>query len=171
MSVVVGVRRLNVRRWAPVDVGRHRTVKVVSTPGPMSNVTGPPTRCAPSQTSRIAPVARFVPTLWATTRTWASLLRTGSAANWTSAEAIARSGHVKRVKVRGRMLFSSFVSRIAPPSETENRGGSTAADAARRESRAPVGSGDGHGRDAEVRRKTGERQLGDRVGRQEERGR
>src|SRR3989454_10265027 len=139
MSVLVGVRRLNVRRWAPVDVGRHRTVRVTSRPGLMSNVTGPPTRCAPSQTSRIAPVARFVPTLWATTRTCASLLRTGSVANWTSAEVIARSGQVKSVKVRGRMLFSSFVSRIAPPSETEKSGGSTTADTVRLDSRAPFG--------------------------------
>src|SRR5438128_10458442 len=139
MSVVVGVRRLNVRRWAPVDVGRHRTVKVVSTPGLMSNVTGPPTRCAPSQTSRIAPAARFVPTLWTTTRTCASLLRTGSVANWTSEDEIARSGQVKSVKLRGRMLFRSFVSRVAPPSATEANGGSTTADTVRLDSSAPFG--------------------------------
>src|SRR3989441_10547858 len=139
MSVLVGVRRLNVRRWAPVDVGRQRTVRVTSRPGLMSNVTGPPTRCAPSQTSRIAPVARFVPTLWAPTRTCASLLRTGSVANWTAADVIARSGQVKSVKVRGRMLFSSFVSRIAPPSETEKSGGSTTADTVRLDYEATFG--------------------------------
>src|SRR2546427_6331398 len=123
MSTPVAVLRLKVRRWAPVDVGRQSTVSVASTPGLMSNVTGPPTRCAPSQTSRIAPAARFVPTLWATTRTWASLLKTGSEANWTSEDEIARSGQVKSVKVRGRMLFRSFVSRVAPPSVTEDNGG------------------------------------------------
>src|SRR3989449_11294058 len=123
MSIPVAVLRLKVRRWAPVDVGRQSTVSVASTPGLMSNVTGPPTRCAPSQTSRIAPAARFVPTLWATTRTWASLLKTGSDANWTSEDEIARSGQVKSVKVRGRMLFRSFVSRVAPPSVTEDNGG------------------------------------------------
>src|SRR2546427_10627802 len=93
----------------------------------MSNVTGPPTRCAPSQTSRIAPAARFVPTLWTTTRTCASLLRTGSVANWTSEDEIARSGQVKSVKLRGRMLFRSFVSRVAPPSATEANGGAAGA--------------------------------------------
>src|SRR2546425_2859281 len=123
MSVPVAVLRLKVRTWAPVDVGRHSTVTDASTPGLMSNATGPPTRCAPSQTSRIAPAARFVPMLWATTRTWASLFRTGSEANWTSADEIARSGQVKSVKLRGRMLFRSFVSRIAPPSLTEDNGG------------------------------------------------
>src|SRR2546426_6610494 len=123
MSVPVAVLRLKVRTWAPVDVGRHSTVSDASTPGLMSNVTGPPTRCAPSQTSRIAPAARFVPTLWATTRTWASLFRTGSEANWTSADEIARSGQVKSVKLRGRMLLRSFVSRVAPPSVTTDSGG------------------------------------------------
>src|SRR5439155_25156381 len=103
----------------------------------MSNATGPPTRCAPSQTSRIAPAARFVPTLWATTRTWASLLKTGSDANWTSEDEIARSGQVKSVKLRGRMLFRSFVSRVAPPSVTEDNGGSPTADTVRLDSRAP----------------------------------
>src|SRR2546422_3554142 len=125
MSIPVAVLRLKVRRWAPVDVGRQSTVSVASTPGLMSNVTGPPTRCAPSQTSRIAPAARFVPTLWATTRTWASLLKTGSDANWTSEDEITRSGQVKSVKLRGRMLFRSFVSRVAPPSVTEDNGGGT----------------------------------------------
>src|SRR2546425_5746608 len=125
MSVPVAVLRLKVRTWAPVDVGRQSTVSDASTPGLMSNVTGPPTRCAPSQTSRIAPAARFVPTLWATTRTWASLFRTGSEANWTSADEIARSGQVKSVKLRGRMLFRSFVSRVAPPSVTADSGGAT----------------------------------------------
>src|SRR2546427_6335274 len=125
MSTPVAVLRLKVRRWAPVDVGRQSTVSVASTPGLMSNVTGPPTRCAPSQTSRIAPAARFVPTLWATTRTWASLLKTGSDANWTSEDEIARSGQVKSVKLRGRMLFRSFVSRVAPPSVTADNGGAT----------------------------------------------
>src|SRR5437867_4715934 len=139
MSIPVAVLRLKVRRWAPVDVGRQSTVRVASTPGLMSNVTGPPTRCAPSQTSRIAPAARFVPTLWATTRTWASLLKTGSDANWTSEDEIARSGQVKSVKVRGRMLFRSFVSRVAPPSVTEDNGGSTTADTVRLDSRAPFG--------------------------------
>src|SRR2546427_2423803 len=123
MSVPVAVLRLKVRTWAPVDVGRHSTVSDASTPGLMSNATGPPTRCAPSQTSRIAPAARFVPMLWATTRTWASLFRTGSEANWTSADEIARSGQVKSVKLRGRMLFRSFVSRVAPPSVTADNGG------------------------------------------------
>src|SRR2546425_948837 len=123
MSVPVAVLRLKVRTWAPVDVGRQSTVSDASTPGLMSNVTGPPTRCAPSQTSRIAPAARFVPTLWATTRTWASLFRTGSEAYWTSADEIARSGQVKSVKLRGRMLFRSFVSRVAPPSVTADNGG------------------------------------------------
>src|SRR2546427_4165900 len=135
MSTPVAVLRLKVRRWAPVDVGRQSTVSVASTPGLMSNVTGPPTRCAPSQTSRIAPAARFVPTLWATTRTWASLLKTGSEANWTSEDEIARSGQVKSVKVRGRMLFRSFVSRVAPPSVIEDNGGATAAGTGRRDSR------------------------------------
>src|SRR2546422_2040389 len=125
MSVPVAVLRLKVRTWAPVDVGRHSTVTDASTPGLMSNATGPPTRCAPSQTSRIAPAARFVPMLWATTRTWASLFRTGSEANWTSADEIARSGQVKSVKLRGRMLFRSFVSRVAPPSVTADNGGAT----------------------------------------------
>src|SRR2546426_5996721 len=125
MSVPVAVLRLKVRTWAPVDVGRHSTVSDASTPGLMSNATGPPTRCAPSQTSRIAPAARFVPMLWATTRTWASLFRTGSEANWTSADEIARSGQVKSVKLRGRMLFRSFVSRVAPPSVTADNGGAT----------------------------------------------
>src|SRR2546427_1468964 len=125
MSVPVAVLRLKVRTWAPVDVGRHSTVTDASTPGLMSNATGPPTRCAPSQTSRIAPAARFVPMLWATTRTWASLFRTGSEANWTSADEIARSGQVKSVKLRGRMLFRSFVSRVAPPSVTADSGGAT----------------------------------------------
>src|SRR2546427_2342088 len=123
MSVPVAILRLKVRTWAPVDVGRHSTVTDASTPGLMSNATGPPTRCAPSQTSRIAPAARFVPMLWATTRTWASLFRTGSEANWTSADEIARSGQVKSVKLRGRMLFRSFVSRVAPPSVTADNGG------------------------------------------------
>src|SRR2546427_712259 len=123
MSVPVAVLRLKVRTWAPVDVGRHSTVSDASTPGLMSNATGPPTRCAPSQTSRIAPAARFVPMLWATTRTWASLFRTGSEANWTSADEIARSGQGKSVKLRGRMLFRSFVSRVAPPSVTADNGG------------------------------------------------
>src|SRR5256884_9649401 len=139
MSVVVGVRRLNVRRWAPVDVGRHRTVKVVSSPGLMSNVTVPPTRCAPSQTSRIAPAARFVPALWTTTRTCASLLRTGSVANWTSEDEIARSGQVKSVKLRGRMLFRSFVSRVAPPSATEANGGAATPAPGPRHPRGPGG--------------------------------
>src|SRR2546428_3981525 len=139
MSVPVAVLRLKVRTWAPVDVGRQRTVRVASTPGLMSKMTGPPTRCAPSQTSRIAPAARFVPTLWATTRTCASLFRTGSEANWMSDDEIARSGQVKSVKVRGKMLFRSFVSRIAPPSVTEDKGGSTTADTVRLDSRAPVG--------------------------------
>src|SRR2546427_3569599 len=132
MSAAVAVLRLKVRRWAPVDVGRQSTVSVASMPGLMSNVTGPPTRCAPSQTSRIAPTARFVPTLWATTRTWASLLKTGSDANWTSEDEIARSGQVKSVKVRGRMLFRSFVSRVAPPSVTEDNGGGPSGAAGRR---------------------------------------
>src|SRR6059036_3441559 len=139
MSIPVADLRLKVRRWAPVDVGRQSTVSVASTPGLMSNVTGPPTRCAPSQTSRIAPAARFVPTLWATTRTWASLLKTGSDANWTSEDEIARSGQVKSVKLRGRMLFRSFVSRVAPPSATEANGGSTTADTVRLDSSAPFG--------------------------------
>src|SRR5947209_18233172 len=139
MSVPVAVLRLKVRTWAPVDVGRHSTVSDASTPGLMSNATGPPTRCAPSQTSRIAPAARFVPMLWATTRTWASLFRTGSEANWTSADEIARSGQVKSVKLRGRMLFRSFVSRVAPPSVTADNGGSTTADTVRLDSRAPFG--------------------------------
>src|SRR2546426_6540923 len=139
MSIPVAVLRLKVRRWAPVDVGRQSTVSVASTPGLMSNVTGPPTRCAPSQTSRIAPAARFVPTLWATTRTWASLLKTGSDANWTSEDEIARSGQVKSVKLRGRMLFRSFVSRVAPPSVTEDNGGSTTPGTPRPDSRAPFG--------------------------------
>src|SRR5437870_7608730 len=105
----------------------------------MSNVTGPPTRCAPTQTSRIAPAARFVPTLWTTTRTCTSLLRTGSVANWTSEDEIARSGQVKSVKLRGRMLFRSFVSRVAPPSATEANGGSNTAGTGRPDSTAPVG--------------------------------
>src|SRR2546426_4879335 len=139
MSIPVAVLRLKVRRWAPVDVGRQSTVSVASTPGLMSNVTGPPTRCAPSQTSRIAPTARFVPTLWATTRTWASLLKTGSDANWTSEDEIARSGQVKSVKVRGRMLFRSFVSRVAPPSVTEDNGGVPNAGTGRLDSRGAFG--------------------------------
>src|SRR5207245_11573299 len=139
MSVPVAVLRLKVRTWAPVDVGRHSTVSGASTPGLMANATGPPTRCAPSQTSRIAPAARFVPTLWTTTRTCASLLRTGSVANWTSEDEIARSGQVKSVKLRGRMLFRSFVSRVAPPSATETNGGSTTADTVRLDSSAPFG--------------------------------
>src|SRR2546426_2039124 len=139
MSVPVAVLRLKVRTWAPVDVGRHSTVSDASTPGLMSNATGPPTRCAPSQTSRIAPAARFVPTLWATTRTWASLFRTGSEANWTSADEIARSGQVKSVKLRGRMLFRSFVSRVAPPSVTADSGGATTPGTGPLGSRGPVG--------------------------------
>src|SRR2546426_2635625 len=139
MSVPVAVLRLKVRTWAPVDVGRHSTVSDASTPGLMSNATGPPTRCAPSQTSRIAPAARFVPMLWATTRTWASLFRTGSEANWTSADEIARSGQVKSVKLRGRMLFRSFVSRVAPPSVTADNGGATTPGTGPPASRAPVG--------------------------------
>src|SRR3989440_9063944 len=148
MSIPVAVLRLKVRRWAPVDVGRQSTVRVASTPGLMSNVTGPPTRCAPSQTSRIAPAARFVPTLWTTTRTCASLLRTGSVANWTSEDEIARSGQVKSVKLRGRMLFRSFVSRVAPPSATEANGGGTDAGTVPRDPSGPVGrpmSGGGRG--------------------------
>src|SRR5439155_1539925 len=109
MSVPVAALRLNIKTWVPVDAGRQSTVRVASAPGLMSKVTGPATRWAPSHTSRIAPAARFVPTLWATTRTWASLFRTGSAANWMSPEEIERSGHVKSVKVRGRMLLSSCV--------------------------------------------------------------
>src|SRR5438445_720980 len=140
MSVPVAALRLNIKTWVPVDAGRQSTVRVASAPGLMSKVTGPATRWAPSHTSRIAPAARFVPTLWATTRTWASLFRTGSAANWMSPDEIARSGHVKSVKVRGRMLLSSFVSRIAPPSVTANRGGSTTAETGRPDPRAPVGS-------------------------------
>src|SRR2546426_615377 len=138
MSVPVAVLRLKVRTWAPVDVGRHSTVTDASTPGLMSNATGPPTRCAPSQTSRIAPAARFVPMLWATTRTWASLFRTGSEANWTSADEIARSGQVKSVKLRGRMLFRSFVSRVAPPSVTADNGGSPTPDPVRLHSTAAL---------------------------------
>src|SRR2546427_11063801 len=139
MSTPVAVLRLKVRRWAPVDVGRQSTVSVASTPGLMSNVTGPPTRCAPSQTSRIAPAARFVPMLWATTRTWASLFRTGSEANWTSADEIARSGQVKSVKDRERMLFRSFVSRVTPPSVTADSGGAPTAGTGRLDSRGPFG--------------------------------
>src|SRR3989475_4071688 len=139
MSVPVAVLRLKVRTWAPVDVGRHSTVSDASTPGLMSNATGPPTRCAPSQTSRIAPAARFVPMLWATTRTWASLFRTGSEANWTSADEIARSGQVKSVKLRGRMLFRSFVSRVAPPSVTADNGGAPPPDTGRLDPRGPFG--------------------------------
>src|SRR2546422_3274552 len=139
MSIPVAVLRLKVRRWAPVDVGRQSTVRVASTPGLMSNVTGPPTRCAPSQTSRIAPAARFVPTLWTTTRTCASLLRTGSVANWTSEDEIARSGQVKSVKLRGRMLFRSFVSRAAPPSATEANGGATTPGTGPPDPSAPLG--------------------------------
>src|SRR2546428_14168800 len=138
VSVPVAVLRLKVRTWAPVDVGRHSTVSGASTPGLMSNATGPPARCAPSQTSRIAPAARFVPMLWATTRTWASLFRTGSEANWTSADEIARSGQVKSVKLRGRMLFRSFVSRVAPPSVTADNGGAPPPPPVRLDSRAPV---------------------------------
>src|SRR2546425_5475777 len=138
MSVPVAVLRLKVRTWAPVDVGRHSTVSGASTPGLMSNATGPPTRCAPSQTSRIAPAARFVPMLWATTRTWASLFRTGSEANWTSADEIARSGQVKSVKLRGRMLFRSFVSRVAPPSVTADNGGAPPPATGRLHPRGPV---------------------------------
>src|SRR3989442_11537163 len=138
MSTPVAVRRLEVRKWVPVDVGRQSTVRIASTPGLMSNVTGPPTRCAPSQTSRIAPAARFVPTLWATTRTCASLFRTGSEANWMSDDEIARSGQVKSVKLRGRMLFRSFVSRIGPPSLTEDNGGGTGAGTARLHVRGPA---------------------------------
>src|SRR3989454_5639569 len=145
MSVPVAVLRLKVRTWAPVDVGRHSTVSDASTPGLMSNATGPPTRCAPSQTSRIAPAARFVPMLWATTRTWASLFRTGSEANWTSADEIARSGQVKSVKLRGRMLFRSFVSRVAPPSVTADNGGGTPPRPARPPPRGPVGGPEGVG--------------------------
>src|SRR3989442_9532084 len=139
MSVPVAVLRVKVRTWAPVDVGRHSTVSDASTPGLMSNATGPPTRCAPSQTSRIAPAARFVPMLWATTRTWASLFRTGSEANWTSADEIARSGQVKSVKLRGRMLFRSFVSRVAPPSVTADNGGAPPPDTGPPHPRGPLG--------------------------------
>src|SRR5438445_10866157 len=139
MSVPVAALRLNIKTWVPVDAGRQSTVRVASAPGLMSKVTGPATRWAPSPTSRIAPAARFVPTLWATTRTWASLFRTGSEANWTSADEIARSGQVKSVKLRGRMLFRSFVSRVAPPSVTADNGGSTTADTVRLDSRAPFG--------------------------------
>src|SRR2546421_9465740 len=145
MSVPVAVLRLKVRTWAPVDVGRHSTVSDASTPGLMSNATGPPTRCAPSQTSRIAPAARFVPMLWATTRTWASLFRTGSDANWTSADEIARSGQVKSVKLRGRMLFRSFVSRVAPPSVTADNGGAPPAGTGRPGARAARGGPEGVG--------------------------
>src|SRR5438128_11021392 len=102
MSVPVAVLRLKVRTWAPVDVGRHSTVSDASTPGLMSKMTGPPTRCAPSQTSRIAPAARFVPTLWATTRTCESLFRTGSEAYWMSDDEIARSGQEEGVEERGQ---------------------------------------------------------------------
>ena len=42
-----------------------------------------------------------------------------------SADVITRSGHVNSVRVTGRMLFASFVSRIAPPSVGFTRGGST----------------------------------------------
>src|SRR5947199_8184501 len=138
MSVPVVVGRLNIKTWVPWDAGRQGTVRVASAPGVMSKVTGPAARWDPSHISGIAPAARFVPTLWATTRTWASLFRTGSAANWMSPEEIERSGHVKSVKVRGRMLLSSFVSRIAPPSVTANRGGSTTAETVRLDSRAAV---------------------------------
>src|SRR2546422_11435452 len=56
-----------------------------------------------------------------------------------SAEEIARSGHVNSVNVRGRMLFRSFVSRIAPPSSTANNGGATTAGTVRLDSSAPFG--------------------------------
>src|SRR2546428_12178650 len=68
-----------------------------------------------------------------------SLLSAGEGASLAAREVIARAGQVKSVKVRGRMLFSSFVSRIAPPSETEKSGGSTTADTVRLDSRAPFG--------------------------------
>src|SRR3989454_9901601 len=137
MSAPPFVFRVNLSAWAPSVLGRHVTVIVASAPGLRSNVAGPATRWAPSHTSRIAPSARFVPMLWAVTRTGTLLFTTGSEANWMSAEEIARSGHVNSVNVRGRMLFRSFVSRIAPPSSTANSGGSTTAGTVRLASRAP----------------------------------
>src|SRR2546426_3022562 len=139
MSAPPFVFRVNLSAWAPSVLGRHITVIVASAPGFRSNVAGPATRRAPSHTSRITPSARFVPMLWAVTRTWTLLFTTGSEANWMSAEEIARSGHVNSVNVRGRMLFRSFVSRIAPPSSTANSGGSTTPDTLRLDSRAPFG--------------------------------
>src|SRR2546427_10232953 len=139
MSAPPFVFRVNLSAWAPSVLGRHVTVIVASAPGFRSNVAGPATRWAPSHTSRIAPSARFVPMLWAVTRTGTLLFSTGSEANWMSAEEIARSGHVNSVNVRGRMLFRSFVSRIAPPSSTANSGGATTAGTLRLDSTWPVG--------------------------------
>src|SRR2546425_3500921 len=139
MSAPPFVFKVNLSAWAPSVPGRHVTVIVAAAPGFRSNVAGPATRWAPSHTSRIDPSARFVPMLWAVTRTWTLLFTTGSEANWMSAEEIARSGHVNSVNVRGRMLFRSFVSRIAPPSSTANSGGSTPPDTPRLDSSAPVG--------------------------------
>src|SRR3989442_14330226 len=139
MSAPPFVFRVNLSPWAPGAPGRHVTVIGAAAPGFRSNVAGPATRWAPSHTSRIAPSTRFVPMLCAVTRTWTLLFTTGSEANWMSAEEIARSGHVNSVNVRGRMLFRSFVSRIAPPSSTANSGGSTTADTVRLDSSAPFG--------------------------------
>src|SRR2546422_7655891 len=139
MSAPPFVFRVNLSAWAPSVLGRHVTVIVASAPGFRSNVAGPATRWAPSHTSRIAPSARFVPMLWAVTRTGTLLFTTGSEANWMSAEEIAMSGHVNSVNVRGRMLFRSFVSRIAPPSSTANSGGANTAGTVRLDSSGPVG--------------------------------
>src|SRR6266508_1471598 len=139
MSGPLGTFVANVRTCAPTEVGRHVTVIAASPPGVRSNVTGPPTRVAASQISSIAPVARFVPRLWTVTRTETSLFTTGAVVNWTSADEIARSGQVYKVKVRAKRLFVSSVSRTRPPSVTARTGGSTTAEIARLDSSAPSG--------------------------------